>query len=79
MVSAGIHGGGKTDLVFIHGNMTAQRYCYEIRKEGRKEIFYLMTHSTHFILRLYGVGHMVKDHSDSKRKPTAATWATASD
>ena len=35
---------------------------------GRKEIFfYLTTHSTHFILRLYGVGHMVKDHSDSVR------------
>ena len=26
-----------------------------------------------FYLRLYGVGHMVKDHSDSERKPTAAT------
>ena len=42
--------------------------CYdnieEGRKEGRKEMFYLTTHSTHFILRLYGVGHMVKDHSD---------------
>ena len=24
---------------------------------GRKEMFYLTTHSTHFILRLYGVGH----------------------
>ena len=24
-------------------------------------------HSTHFILRLYGVGHMVKDHSDNER------------
>ena len=34
---------------------------------GRKEMFYLMTNSTHFILRLYGVGHMVKDHSDSER------------
>ena len=33
----------------------------------RKEMFYLMTHSTHFILRLYGVRHMVKDHSDSER------------
>ena len=30
-------------------------------------MFYLMTHSTHFILRLYCVGHMVKDHSDSER------------
>ena len=32
------------------------------RKEGRKEMFYLTTHSTHFILRLCGVRHMVKDH-----------------
>ena len=27
-----------------------------LRKEGRKEMFYLTMHSTHFILRLYGVG-----------------------
>ena len=26
-----------------------------------KEMFYLTTHSTHFILRLYGVGHMVNE------------------
>ena len=32
-----------------------------------------------FYLRLYGIGHIVKDHSDSERKPTAATWATLSD
>ena len=37
------------------------------RKEERKEMFYLMTHSTHFYLQLYGIGHMVKDHSDSER------------
>ena len=42
-------------------------------------MFYLATHSTHCILRLYGVGHMVKDHSDSEMKPAAATWATLSD
>ena len=30
-------------------------------------MFYLTMHSTHFILRLYGVKHMVKDHSDSLR------------
>ena len=54
--------------------------------EGRKEVFYLTTHSTHFIycymegsvlfndalntfyLRLYGIRHMVKDHSDSERE-----------
>ena len=34
---------------------------------GRKEMFYLTTNSTHFILRLYGVRHMVTDHSDSER------------
>ena len=32
--------------------------------KGRKEMFYLTTHSTHFI---YGVSHMVKDHSDSDK------------
>ena len=37
------------------------------RKEGH---FYFTTHSTHFILRLYGVGHMVEDHSDSDRGNT---------
>ena len=30
-------------------------------------MFYLTTHSTDFILWLYGIGHMVKDHSDSER------------
>ena len=31
-----------------------------------------------FYLRLYGVGHMVKDHSDSESKQAAATWANLS-
>ena len=31
-------------------------------------MFYLTTHSNTFYLRLYGVGHMVKDHSDSERE-----------
>ena len=30
-------------------------------------MFYLMTHSTHFILWLYGVVNMVKDHTNSER------------
>ena len=30
-------------------------------------MFYLMTHSTHFHLRLYDVRHMVKDHLDNER------------
>ena len=32
-----------------------------------------------FYLWLYGVRHIVKNHSDSERKPAAATWATLSD
>ena len=39
---------------------------FYLRLYGRKEIFYLTTHST-FYLRLYGVRHMVKDHSDRER------------
>ena len=44
-------------------------------KEGRKEMFYLTTHSTHFILRLYGVGLNTKELTvlldiDFKRKPS---------
>ena len=30
-------------------------------------MFYLTMHSTHFIYGYMGVGHLVKDHSDSKR------------
>ena len=32
-----------------------------------------------FYLRLYGVRHNVKDHSDNEKKPAAAKWATHSD
>ena len=38
----------------------------DINKEGRNEMFYLMTHSTHFIYG-YMVSDMVKDHSDSEK------------
>ena len=41
---------------------TCRRIC-----SRRKEMFYLTTHTTHFILRLCGVRHMVKDHWDSER------------
>ena len=36
-------------------------------KEGRKEMFYLTTHSTHFIYS-YMASDMVKDHSDSEKE-----------
>ena len=55
-------------------NLTRQTTKYNLksirkkgRKEGRKGMFYLMMHTTHFILRLDG-GHMVKDHSESYKK-----------
>ena len=41
-------------------------------KERRKEMFYLTTHSANFIYG-YMVSDMVKDHSDSERKPAATT------
>ena len=44
----------------------------------RKKMFYLMTHSNTFHLRLYGVSYMVKDHSNSVRG-NATTWSTLSD
>ena len=31
-------------------------------------MFYLTTHSTHFYLRLYGIGYTVKDHSDRETR-----------
>ena len=47
---------------------------------GRKEGNVLFNDALNtFYLRLYGVGHIVKYHSDSERKPAAATWATLSD
>ena len=45
-----------------------------IPREGRKEGNVLFNDALNtFYLRLYGVKYMVKDHSDSERKPTAAT------
>ena len=42
---------------------------YDLASSSRegKGMFYLTTLSTHFILQLYGIRHMVKDHSDSEK------------
>ena len=50
-------------------------------KPGRNEGNVLFNDALNtFYLQLYGVRHMVKDHSVSERgKPAAATWATLSD
>ena len=37
--------------------------CCQFKVEREREMFYLTTHSTHFIY-----GHMVKDHSDSEKE-----------
>ena len=49
---------------------------YREKKEG--SVLFNYTLNT-FYLRLHGVRHMVKDHSNNERKPAAATWATLSD
>ena len=41
--------------------IVASVHCTFCKK--RKDMCYLTTHSTHFILWLYGVGHVVKDQS----------------
>ena len=38
------------------------------KKERKKGMFYLTTHSTHFNYGYIGVGHMTEDHSDSERR-----------
>ena len=45
------------------------KYIFQFngRKEGRKDIFHITTHSTHFIYCSYGVMDMVKEHSYSER------------
>ena len=48
-------------------------------QEGRKEMFLFNDALDTLYLQLYGIRHIVKDHSDIERKPAAATWATLSD
>ena len=40
-------------------------------KEGRK--CFIQRHTQQIYLRIYGVRHMVKNHSDRERKPAVAT------
>ena len=54
----------------------SKHFIYRYMKEGN--VLFNNALNT-FYLRIYGVRHMVKDHSDSKRKIAAATWATLSD
>ena len=45
---------------------------YKLKGERERNVLFNDALNT-FYLRLYGVRHMVKDHSDSERKPAAAT------
>ena len=50
------------ERTFDHG--TTFRSLAKLIMAEKKEMFYLTMHWTHFILRLYGIRHMVKDHLD---------------
>ena len=49
------------------------------KKERNIYIIFFNDALNTFYLQLYGIGHMVKDHSDSERKPADTTWAILSD
>ena len=51
-------------LTSFQGKMVYRLY---FKHKGRKDVFYLRTHSTHFYDWLCGIRHMVKDHSDNER------------
>ena len=71
--------GGTNEQVY-HEILIIQFVSKLIVITGRNEgnILFNNTLNT-FYLWLYGVGHMVKDHSDSESKPAATTWATLFD
>ena len=72
-------------IMFLKSNKSVRKKLnslkgYEAETILRKERNVLFNDTLNtFYLRLYGVGHMVKDHSDSERKPAVATWDTLSD
>ena len=63
----------KCKVIFLQSPILfAWSYCFEDSiTEGRKEGNVLFNNTLNtFYLRLYGITHMVKDHSDSKREET---------
>ena len=64
-----------------HDRLTELFLVSVILSMGRKEGNVLFNEAFNtFYLQLYGVGHMVKNHTQCERKPAAATtWATLSD
>ena len=49
-------------MIVVVKELECQTLAQDVHNEGRKEMFYLTTHSTHFIY-----SYMVKDHSDGER------------
>ena len=47
--------------------LSDKSYLRQIRREGRKGNILFNDALNTFNLRLYGVGHVIKDHSDSER------------
>ena len=61
-------------------NISSANVSINKRMYGRKEGNVLFNDALNtFYLLLYGVRHMVKDHSARERKPVATMWATLSD
>ena len=60
-----------TDVACHGQNFLVLSLMSSMLKQFSDDIFYLMMHSTHFYLRLYGFRHMVKTHLDSE--PAAIT------
>ena len=48
-------------------------------KEGKKEMFYLTTHSTHFFMVIWCQTYGKEPLRYGERKPATATWAILSD
>ena len=55
------------EMFYLTTHSTHFIYGYMVSDIWLRTILYLMIHSTHFILCLYGIRHIVRDHSDSER------------
>ena len=68
-----------SDIFYYNFVFPEKKILIQIHVRRKKEEHVLFNEALNtFYLRLYGIGHMVKDHSDSERGNDAATWATLS-
>ena len=52
-------------VIIMHSLIQPHQLTSRKRKEGMKEMFYLTTHTTHFVYGYIASDLMVKDHSHS--------------